>query len=497
MALYVSVILSVLLFAGCSTNIPQKKEIDIQSEASKEIGFFKESEGQKKGTVPQIVLPNVYEEVSVFDEKRISFSAQDASLHSVLYSMAELSGLNLIIDKDVDVTTPVTLSIKDAPLKEALDMLMHIAQTYYVLKSNMLHVKQFEQKSFFIPYVSSTTSYSTELGGDMLSSATSGSTSGSSSGSGVKGEFKLKFDNPQENNNFYEQLEQNIRSLMSEKGKYTLNRFSGVLNVYDKKNNVDAIEDIIKRIKKQSNKQVLIEAKILEVILNDNHSLGVNWDAVSNSVFQTGDQLNLSQTLGLGGAVAGTMSYTTKSFSAVIDALDESGDIDTLSNPSINVLSGQSAIISSGKLIPFWEKEIQTTSSTATSDTQVTYERRDVLDGMTMGVTPTVMEDGGIMLNIIPITSSIEEIVNYTDENGISVATAPVLNIKEAGSVIYAQDNDLVLIGGLINNTVSKERQSVPLLGSIPFAGALFNKVVDKKEKRELVILIRVKIIGS
>jgi len=189
------------------------------------------------------------------------------------------------------------------------------------------------------------------------------------------------------------------------------------------------------------------------------------------------------------------MSYDTKSFSAVIDALDESGDVDTLSNPSINVLSGQSAIISSGKLVPFWEKEVQTTSNTSGSDSEVTYSRRDVLDGVTMGVTPTVLDDGRIMLNIIPITSSIEEVVDYKDQNGISVATAPILNIKEAGTVIYAKDNNLVLIGGLINNSVSKEEQKVPFLGDIPYMGGLFKKTVNTNEKRELVILLRLKIV--
>ncbi|MDX9756931.1 MAG: pilus (MSHA type) biogenesis protein MshL, partial [Sulfurimonas sp.] len=69
------------------------------------------------------------------------------------------------------------------------------------------------------------------------------------------------------------------------------------------------------------------------------------------------------------------------------------------------------------------------------------------------------------------------------------------LNIKEAGTVIYAMDNDLVLIGGLINNTTSKQENKVPWLGDIPLLGVLFTKTVSTDEKRELVILIRLKII--
>jgi MSHA biogenesis protein MshL len=501
MAPFISVIFAVLLFVGCANHAPESKksdEIDLTQKkniksASKEIEEFKNL--PKNSKIPAMVLPHAYQDISVFDDRKITFSAKDANFHNVVHSMAQLSGLNLVIDKDIDTSTEVTISINDAPLKEALDIVMNIADCFYELRGNILHVKQFEQKSFFIPYIHSTTSYTTELGGDMLSSAKSTSGTGGAGG-GVKGEFKLKFDNPATVNNFYEQLEKNIASLISKSGRYTLNRFSGVLNVYDKRSNINAVESVIEKIKKQSNKQVLIEAKILEVVLNDSHSMGVSWDAVANSVLQSGDRLQFSQTLGLSGAVAGTMNYNARNFSSVISALSESGNVDTLSNPSINVLSGQSAAISSGKLMPFWEKEVQITQGTggSASTSYATYNRRDVLHGITMGVTPTVMENGKIMLNIVPITSSIEEVVNYTD-NGVVVASAPVLNIKEAGTVIYAKDNEMVLIGGLINNSVSKEKEKVPLLGDMPLLGGLFTRSSNKDEKRELVILIRLKII--
>jgi len=112
-----------------------------------------------------------------------------------------------------------------------------------------------------------------------------------------------------------------------------------------------------------------------------------------------------------------------------------------------------------------------------------------------MGVTPTILDNGKIMLNVIPITSNIEDVLDYTDENGNVVASAPVLNIKEAGTIIYAKNNDLVLIGGLINNTVEKHIDSIPLLGDIPYLGALFRNEVSTKEKRELVILLKLKVI--
>jgi len=548
MGFFVSIGFFILFFSGCTNqDLSPKPEIETQKtkSASQEIREFKDL--SKKGSVPTMILPPVYQEISVFDNKSISFSAENANLRKVLYTISEISGLNLIIDTDVDSNIFISLSVKEAQLKETLDMIMNMSGCYYVLQGNILHIKQYMQKSFFIPYVHSNTSFETELGGDTLSSANS-EESGSSDG--IKGSFELKYGNPAKANNFYEQLEENIKALLTPEnseeevlnettneneeisetfkesminnltgnskdnggqtskqttrknilkqgGRYTLNRFSGVLNVYDKKKNVDAIEEMINRIKKQTSKQVLVEAKILEVILNDGHQLGVNWNAVATSISESGDNFNFAQTLGLTGGVAATASYTSNSITAVINALDESGTVETLSNPRISVLSGQSAIISSGKLIPFWEKEVQITQGTggSASTSEVTYSRRDVLDGLTMGVTPTVMEDGKIMLNVIPITSSIEDVVNFKNENGVSVASAPIVNIKEAGTVIFARDNSLVLIGGLIDNTTSRNKQKVPLAGDIPFFGSLFSKTNNSKEKRELVILLRIKII--
>jgi MSHA biogenesis protein MshL len=493
MGSFVSLGLVVLLFlSGCAGETPApltKKKEDVSS-AKKVLNDF-ERYNKNKSNIPQMILPSVYEDVSVFDGESITFSAEQANLYKVLYSISKIAGLNLIIDKDVQNDIPVTLSVKDANLKDVLNIIMQMSGCYYTLDGNILHVKEYMRKIFNISYVHANSSFSTKLGGDTLSTATSGGSSGgSSSGQGISGKYSLNYETPKGDNDFYKHIDENIKSLISKKGTYTLNRFSGVLSVYDKKQNIDAISNLIKDVKKQFNKQILIEAKILEVSLNKSHQLGIDWDAVGHSVFSPGDKLSLGQTLGLTGAVAGTVSYNSTNFNALINAIDENGKIDTLSNPRIKVLNGQSAIISSGKLVPYWEKQVDTTQGTGTSDTQVTYNRRDVLDGVTMGVTPTVMDNGKIMLNITPISSSIEG-----EKNDPAGNSAPIINIKEAGTIIYAKDNDLVLIGGLISNSVSKKHTSVPILGDLPIIGSLFRQTNNVKEKKELVILLRIKVI--
>jgi MSHA biogenesis protein MshL len=246
---------------------------------------------------------------------------------------------------------------------------------------------------------------------------------------------------------------------------------------------------------------VLIEAKILEVSLNDTHQLGVDWATLPGAI---GD-FTLGQALGLENfKKGGVLAYNDKHLNAIITALDTAGDVQTLSNPRIKVASGQSALITSGKLVPFWDLEVTpgTTTNGVTTPALYEYTRRDVLDGLSLGVTPKITEEGQIILNIIPVTSSIEgekTLEGFTSSGDTTttgtVATAPIINIKEAGTIIYAKDNDLVLIGGLISNTKKDYRESVPLLGEIPYAGALFSRTDTKDEKRELIILLKLNLV--
>jgi len=506
MGSFISLGLILLLMSGCATTsvTPTIKKDDNIKSATKVIKAFQEEQDRRNSFAPQMILPPVYEDVSVFDGQSITFSAQKANLDQVLYSISKIAGLNLIIDKDVENNIPITLSVRDANLKDVLNIIMQMSGCYYVLDGNILHVKEYMRKQFNIAYVHSNSSFSTKLGGDTLSSATSGGSSGgssgggsggSSSGRGISGKYTLNYTSPKKMKNFYDGLEENIKMLLSKNGTYTLNGRNGILTVYDKYQNVQAIENFIKGIKKQYNKQILIEAKILEVSLNKSHQLGIDWNAVGKSVFSPGDSLKLGQTLGLTGAVAGTMTYSSNNFNALINAIDQNGNVDTLSNPRIKVLNGEAAIISSGKLVPYWEKQVDTTQGTSTSNTQVTYNRRDILDGITMGVTPTVLANGRIMLNITPISSSIEGEKSYTDENGVVVATAPIVNIKEAGTIIYAKDNDLVLIGGLMSTSINKQKTETPFLSSLPLVGSLFTQVNNTKVKKELVILLRIRVI--
>ena len=456
-----------------------------ETSASAQIGEFTNQANQ---TPPPMVLPSVYQPLSPLSGKTITLSAEHANIHQVLYLIAQSAGLNLIIDSDVDAARTITLTLEKASIEDALNTVMDLSGCSYTLKNDMLYIKQYTTRTFSIPYIHTNSAFDSTLGGDILGGGTA---------SGVTGKFALNYKNPIEANDFYKQLENNIKDSISPNGKYTLNRFTGTLSVTDTKTSLDIIDALLKKITKSASRQVLIEAKILEVTLNDTHALGVDWNTLAKAI---GD-FSFSQTFGATTGSVASLGYSDQHIKAILTALDTAGDVQTLSNPRIKVSSGQSALFTSGKLIPYWD--LQVLPGMVSGGTYIpptyTYTRRDVLDGLSLGVTPKITDEGKIILNIVPVTTSIEgekSITGTVDVNKTgTVASAPIISIKEAGTVVYAHDNDLILIGGLISNIKKDQRSSVPLLGSIPYLGALFSQIYTQEEKKELVILLKLNVI--
>ena len=254
---------------------------------------------------------------------------------------------------------------------------------------------------------------------------------------------------------------------------------------------MEQIENFVKTLKRETQKQVLIEAKIIEVTLSKEFRYGIDWNLLMRDFLGTGASVRVVQSLALGESY-GQVLITGKDFQSVINALERTGNIETLSNPRIRVLNGQTALISSGIIVPFWEKEINTVTGNATTQ-EITYTRSNVLDGVLLGVTPYI-EDDQIMMNIVPVSTRIQDIRQLVD-NGQVVAEAPVLNIKEAGTIVRVKDGDLIIIGGLIGTEKRKIESKIPGLGDLPGIGALFKRQETLRLKKELIIFLRPRII--
>jgi MSHA biogenesis protein MshL len=218
----VSLISSILIavwLSGCYTATPptNPKKLSETARTASASSQIKEYEERSNATPPPpMVLPSVYQNISPLSGKTISFGAERANLSQLLYLIAKNAGLNLIVDNDVDANKTLTLTFEKASIEDALETIMDLSGCTYTLKNNMLYVKQYTQRTFSIPYIHTKALLIRHWGGIFWAIP---------NGTGLSGKFALSYKNPIEANDFYKQIETNVKELLSPNGKFSLNKF--------------------------------------------------------------------------------------------------------------------------------------------------------------------------------------------------------------------------------------------------------------------------------
>jgi type II secretory pathway component GspD/PulD (secretin) len=257
--------------------------------------------------------------------------------------------------------------------------------------------------------------------------------------------------------------------------------------VSDTEHNLSKIAQIIRAFD-QPHEEVLIEAKIVQITLNDEHRLGVDWEGIVSDFHS----LTFKNNFDVLGATdkRGELSFGTLAdddYTFLIQALDIIGETNILSSPRITTISNQEAKILVGSTEPY----VTTTTTTPASGPTTTAESVNFIEvGVKLYVTPTIHDDGFITMKIKPEVSSVVRNVTTSNNNNI-----PVVETSEAETTVMVKDNVTIVIGGLIKEDSISTTRRVPLLGSIPGVGRLFRNESTDDTKTEIVIFLTPKII--
>lgn len=234
--------------------------------------------------------------------------------------------------------------------------------------------------------------------------------------------------------------------------------------------------------------QVLIEAKIIQVTLNDEHKMGVDWEAIVSdyhSLDLIGDFDVLASTDKKGKLAIGTVS--SDDYTALVEALDTVGATNILSSPRITAVNNKEAKILVGSTEPY----VTTTTTTPSSGPTTTAESVNFIEvGVKLYVTPTIHNDGFITMKIKPEVSSVTSNLTTSNNN-----TIPIVETSEAETTVMVKDGVSIVIGGLIKDETIKSTKKVPLLGDIPVLGFAFRSHSDSAAKTEIVIFLTPKIV--
>jgi len=443
----------------------------------------------EKRTLKKLNVAPVMPKYNPLEDHIVSFSMIDEDLNTVLYSLAQSAGMNLIIDPGVTKEKHVlTLNFQDVSAATVLREILKAYDLYYEIDQNVIRIRPYQEKVFKLNFLDTNVNVGFDVGGDVLGA------SETESPAGLSGNFKLTGKSVNQSN-VYDLIDKMIQKLRSQNGRYSLNRISGTLYVRDRPQVIAAVSRMINHLKEVLNKQILIEAKIIEVSLSDNYSYGIDWNMLREEMGKTTrlDSAAWSLTSGL------VLSGISKSFDieATIDALKTFGHTRIVSNPVIRCKNGRPAVISVGTSITY-KKDVSVTTTSFSDESQNTtdVEVSTVFDGLVLGVVPFVDEDGDISLMINPIKSDVDPDsikAVQVDTNSNESISLPKVGIKEISTTISLHSGDIVFLGGLIDRHRQKVKKGVPFLSSIPLAGYLFKNDVYRDETRELVIVLSVK----
>ena len=415
-----------------------------------------------------------------------AFRAQALPLLDALALFARSNQLNIVAGPEI--TGAVTVDFHNLPLEQAMSAILEAHGYYWEHHQDLIQVKQFKTKTFNVDYIRLIRS-GTGQNRAQLSSGSSGGGGGASQDTGqitVNQEDEIKF---------WEELEKQIQTLMSKDGRVVVNRLSGTIQITDRYKRVNEIENFIKSVHHALYRQVEIEVRIYEVALDDQYSLGIDWNRINFDGTNGAIVLANIITAPFGGFIAKaattTISFEDGSFDGVLEALEEQGEVRVISQPRVVTMNNQPALIKVATDEAFFTSTVA--QGSAGTGNIVTEQARSVTVGLVLSITPQISEDGWIMLDVTPILSRLRAIA--TSPQG--TATAPILDIKQSSGLVRLKDGDMVIIRGLIQEESSETERKVPLLGDIPYLGRLFKGTYTAKRKSELVIFIAPKIIRS
>lgn len=559
-------VLTTLILSGCQTAPKRDTYNQIGAEVDSALNA-KPPAASQADAVASALLPPVAQlteqlpKARAVLEERFNVSFNNVPVQQFYNSIVAGTRYNMLINPEV--TGNITANLKDVTLFEALEAIRELYGYDYKIDGTRIYIRPLtmQTKMFKVNYLTATRKGVSSLRVSSTSVANAGTSSSGNNNSG-NGNNDNSGNNGNNNGNngdnsggsrsqsqrdaasvqttsasdFWVELKTALDAIVdsgTDGRSVTISPQSGVIVIRAMPDALRNVDEYLRATQISVDRQVILEAKILEVELNSNFQSGINWSAfgklssnsrISAGLVQPGTALaplgannagvtvnngsiiaNPGAAIGAAGDAMGSLfglAFQTSNFAALISFLEGQGTVHVLSSPRIATLNNQKALLKIGT-DEFFVTGVSTTTNNNANGTGVTTPSvtlQPFFSGVVLDVTPQIDDQGNIILHVHPSVSQVST-VNKAVNLGVALGSLSLplasSSTSEMDSIVRGQNGQVVAIGGLMRQSTTSDRSGVPGIGGLPVVGALFRSTGEVVQKRELVVLIKPTVIES
>lgn len=473
-------------------------------------------------------------------DARFDLVFNNASINQVFEAIAAGSRYSFVVQPGFSNT--VAVNLRDVSAIEALEVLRELYGFEYRVSGSRVYVEPatLQTRIFQVAYPSSKRSGRSDtrvISGSLTANVSTGAGGGGSAGSSPSegSQVSTAIDT-----DFWKELDTALKAIVGEGDgrQIVLSQHSGVLVVKAMPKQLREIESFLKSSKLSIERQVMLEAKIVEVVLNDGFQSGINWTQLTGagnhrlSVGADASRIWVPGSVGRqygvpDGAIVTTVDTTstppkivpttmselvsqpltqatkgilglavsTDSFYGLLSFLETQGSVQVLSSPRVAAINNQKAVLRVGT-DDFYVTGISTTTTTNASGGSVTtptITTQPFFSGISLDVTPQIDAEGTVTMHVRPSVSNVSErprVVNLGTLGSFNLPLASS-NVNETDTIVRVQDGNIVAIGGLMHQEQDNTKSQVPFVGDLPVIGNMFKQNSRSMRKSELVFLIK------
>lgn len=543
--------LSLAMLAGCSTptwrdttKTTIDKEID---RAARERVKPATPDAVTEALIPPLVI-EMPKGSAAPAEPRFDLAVNNAPANQVFNAIVSGTRYSMLVHPDVK--DPITVNLKNVTVMEALETIRDLYGYEYKVQGTRITVLPvtMQTRVFQINYLQAQRRGRTDVrvsSGSITDSPTapvtgvpSPTATGIPAGTATSRLTESTRVTTASESDFWGDITKSLQSIVGtvDGRSVIVNPQSGVIVVRALPKELRNVASFLNAMQLVVERQVVLEAKIIDVTLAQGYEAGVNWAAFRDggtkpyasggfvgpgaTVTNTGSMSTpfarspagsstFTATLGATGAIASSsaapgaifgLALQTSNFASLLDFLQTQGTVNVLSSPRIATINNQKAVLKVGT-DEFFVTNVSTTAVTSGAGvtTTPTITVQPFFSGIALDVTPQIDDSNNIILHVHPSVSDVSEKRKDINLGNIGTFTLPLAssNVNETDTIVRVQDGNIVAIGGLMREQTVQDRSQLPGAGDLAGIGAAFRQRAATTTKRELVILLRPTIIHS